>query len=96
MSSVEGGVNINSVKVFTTEYRGFTPEEIASRALDRIISVGENSHPLIVEQAKAYRSHIYQILVHYLREAQQSERTTICGKLNQNGFSEIAQLIGEL
>lgn len=94
--SVEGGLNIGPVVVHTTDYRGFTPEEIASRALDRIISVGENSHPLIIEQAKAYRSYIYQILVQYLREAQQSERTTICGKLTQNGYSEIAQLIGEL
>ena len=37
------------IRVEATQGRGFTPEEIAERALDKIIAVGGNSHPLITE-----------------------------------------------
>ena len=42
------------VMVMTTEGRGFTPEEIAERALDKIIHVGSNAHPAIRDQAEAF------------------------------------------
>lgn len=84
------------IKVFTTENRGFTPEEIAERALDKIIYVGDQSHPVIVEQARAFKSQIKSVLVHYLEEAQQSERVTISAKLRAAGHPQIADMIGEL
>ena len=40
---------VGDVMVMTTEGRGFTPEEIAERALDKIIYVGSNAHPLLRE-----------------------------------------------
>lgn len=88
--------NVGSVKVFTTQNRGFTPEEIAERALEKIIYVGEKSHPVIVEQAKAFREHIRQVLIQYLQEAQESERLTICGLLNSQGHSDLADIIRRL
>jgi hypothetical protein len=84
------------IKVFTTENRGFTPEEIAERALDKIIYVGDQSHPVIVEQARAFKSQIKTVLIHYLEEAQQSERVTISAKLRAAGHPQIADMIGEL
>lgn len=96
MSSVEGGFNIGEVKVFTTNHRGFTPEEIADRAIDKIIYVGDKSHPLIAEQARAFRENIRKMLVFYLTEAQQAERTTICAKLSLQGYEELANLIRSL
>lgn len=88
--------NVGSVKVFTTHNRGFTPEEIAERALEKIIYVGEKSHPVIVEQAKAFREHIRQVLIEYLHEAQSSERLTICGLLNNQGHADLADIIRRL
>ena len=41
MSEVAFLLGGNQVKVLTTSGRGFTPEEVAERALDKIISVGE-------------------------------------------------------
>jgi hypothetical protein len=55
--------------VVTTEGRGFTPEEIAERALDKIIYVGSNTHPAIRDQAEAFKNSIRQVLVHYMHEA---------------------------
>jgi hypothetical protein len=87
---------IGNVKVFTTENRGFTPEEIAERALDKIIYVGDRSHPVILEQARAFKESLRTVLIHYLDEAQQSERVTISAKLRAAGHPQIADMIGEL
>ena len=43
------------VNVHTTQNRGFTPEEIASRCADKIIQVSDNAAPEIQEQARAYK-----------------------------------------
>ena len=92
--SLEPG--IGAVRVFTTVDRGFTPDEIAERAIDKIIYVGERSHPLLLEQAKAFREQIRAVLVHYLAEAQQNERVTIAAKLRAAGHPSIADFLGEL
>jgi hypothetical protein len=88
--------DIGSVTVHTTDYRGATPEELADRAVDRIIYVGGNSHPVIVQQAVAYKDSIRQLLVHYFREAQEAERNTICGKLMLQGHTDLSELIKKL
>jgi HD superfamily phosphohydrolase YqeK len=87
---------IGNVKVFTTDNRGFTSEEIAERALDKIIYVGDRSHPVILEQARAFKDQLRTVLIHYLDEAQQSERVTISAKLRAAGHPQIADMIGEL
>lgn len=96
MSGFSGGINLGPVNVFTTSNRGFQPEEIAERALDKIIYIGDKSHPVLTEQAKAFKEHIRDVLIFYLREAQKSERTTICAKLAQHGHGDLAKIIGEL
>ena len=96
MQSFLGNANVGTVNVLTADYRGHTPEELADMAVDRIIYIGGNSHPVIVEQARAYRENIRKILVEYLRAAQESERTNICGKLILNGNGELADLIRSL
>ena len=87
---------IGVVRVYTTEHRGFTPEEIAERALDKIIYVGERSHPLILEQARAFKDQLRTVLVHYMKEAQESERLTIAAKLRAAGHHNTADILGEL
>jgi len=84
-----------SVKVMTTSGRGFTPEEVAERALDKIIAVGGQSHPLITEQAKAFRENIRQVLVFYLKEAVRSDHVTLANKFKQAGHPELIKLLDE-
>lgn len=90
------GALLGGVQVHTTTERGFTPEEIAERALDKIIYVGEQSHPVIRDQAQAFKDNIRGVLVFYLREAQNSERTNIVAGLTKQGFEEMAQIIRRL
>ena len=82
-----------SVMVHTTNNRGFTPEEIAERALDKIISVGSQSHPAIRDQAEAFRNQIREVLVFYMKEAVKSDRTTVAAKLRDAGHPELIKLL---
>lgn len=93
MEGQQGGFEFGDVKVLTTDSRGFTPEEIAERALNKIISVGETSHPAIRDQAVAFRDYIRQVLVYYMYEAIKSDRTTQMFKLRESGHPELVKLL---
>lgn len=95
MSSVESTLLDGGVIVQTTSGRGFTPEEIAERALDKIIYVGSETHPVIRDQAVAFREHIRHVLIRYLKEAVQSDRTTLANRLTQAGHPELIKLLNE-
>lgn len=95
MQGQQGGFEFGDVKVLTTDNRGFTPEEVAERALDKIISVGDSSHPAIRDQAIAFRDYIRQVLVYYMHEAVKSDRTTQMFKLCEAGHPELAQLLNQ-
>lgn len=94
MQYMDKGVLLGgSVLVMTTDNRGFTPEEIAERALDKIIYVGGQSHPHITEQAEAFRENIRKILVFYMEEAIKSNKTTIAARLRDAGHPELIKLL---
>lgn len=94
--SNELGALLGGVQVFTTSGRGHTAEEIAERALDRIIYVGKDSNPVIRDQAEAFKASIRVVLVQYLGEAMRAERTNIFAKLQANGQHELAEIIRSL
>ena len=83
------------VRVEATQGRGFTPEEVAERALDKIIFVGSQTHPAIRDQAEAFRENIRKVLVFYMKEAVRSDRVTLVNKLNKAGFPELVKLLDE-
>jgi hypothetical protein len=84
---------LGNATVFTADYRGQTPEELAATAVDSLIHVGKDLHPLIYDQACAYREEMRKTLVHYFKMAQDAERTTIIGTLIKGGQSDTAELI---
>ena len=47
------------VNVQTTQNRGFTPDEVAERCVEKLISVSDDAHPAIRDQAKAF--HLYPL-----------------------------------
>lgn len=91
MFDASGALGI--VEVQTTDGRGLTPEEIAERALDKIIYVGSNAHPAIRDQAEAFKDHIRAVLVFYLHEAVRSDRVTLSNKLREAGFPEMIPIL---
>jgi hypothetical protein len=95
MISVQGLGESSGIHVFTKDHGGFTPEEVAERALDKIIQVGENSHPLVREQANAFRNNIRGVLVFYMNEAVRFDRVTLAHKLREAGHPELIKLLDE-
>lgn len=84
------------VGVRTTEGRGFTPEELAQQCVEKVISVSDNSHPGIRDQARAFSKHIETLVAFYMRQAIRSDRTTVYNALNEAGHPELAELIRRL
>jgi hypothetical protein len=88
---LSGGVG--SVVVHTTENRGSTPEEVAERCLEKIISVSGSAPEPIRQQAESFRDSLREVIVFYVKQAIQSDRTTVCNALTEAGQPELAQLI---
>jgi hypothetical protein len=88
-----GSSEVGSVMVMTTQGRGSTPEEVAERALDKIIYVGSNAHPAIRDQAEAFKDSIRGILVHYMHEAVRSHNVTLVNKFKQAGYPELTSIL---
>ena len=84
------------VEVHTTQNRGFTPEEVAERCADKIISISDSANPAIQAQAHAFRKHIVKVLEFYMREAIKSDRTTVYNAIKDSGNLELAELIRRL
>lgn len=84
---------VGNVMVMATEGRGFTPEEVAERALDKIIYVGSNAHPAIRDQAEAFKDSIRSVLVHYMYEAVRSHNVTLVNKFKQAGHPELIPIL---
>lgn len=84
-----GGV----VSVHTTNNRGFTPEELAARAADKIISVGDTAHPVIRDQAQAFKTHIQKVVEFYLKEAVRNDRATLKLRLQEAGYPDLTTLL---
>lgn len=87
---------VGNINVMTTDGRGHTPEEMADLAVEKIIYVGKDSHPAIIDQARAFKAHIHAVLVDYFHRAQEQERATITAKLHRHGYNDIAKIIGSI
>jgi len=79
--------------VQATQGRGASPEELAERALDKIIYVGGNAHPAIREQAEAFKDSIRSVLVYYMNEAVRAHNVTLVSKFNKAGYPELVKIL---
>lgn len=88
--------NVGFAMVHSTSGRGFTPEEISDRCVDKIISVSDTASPEAQAQAKAFRENIKHVVTFYLKEAVRSDRTTVYNALVEAGQKDLAELIVKL
>lgn len=79
----------------TTSGRGFNAEEVAERALDKIIAVGSDSHPAVRAQAEAFKKDIRKVLVQYMKEMVRSHNTTLANRFREMGYPELIKLLEE-
>jgi hypothetical protein len=81
------------VDVHTTSNRGWTPEELADRALEKLLHVSKDADEQVKAQALVFKEQIRQVLVFYMKEAIKSDRTTICAELQKQGHAELAKSV---
>lgn len=93
MFAATGAVDVGTVLVHKVDNRGFTPEELAEQALNRIISIGDQSHPVIRDQAEAFRNQVRGVLVFYMKRAVESRNTTLINRFTKAGHSELIKLL---
>ena len=97
MRTPELGIsNDFKVDVVTTQNRGQTPEEVAERCINKIVGISATADPVIRQQAQAYKTQIEQVIIHYMKQAIQSDRTTVYNALLDAGEPKLADLIRRL
>jgi len=84
------------VEVKTTDNRGFTAEEVAHRCVGNIVAFSEDAHPALRDQAIAYRDSIEKLLVIYMKQAIQSDRTTVYNAIKEAGHPTLAEYIRKM
>ena len=89
---VEPGV----CEVHTTENRGFTSEEIAERAVGKIVSIAESADPIVREQAETFKRRLFHVIVKACNDAIQSDRTTLSSLLTQQGHKDMADILRKI
>ena len=87
---------IGDVVVKTTENRGLSPEELAERAVDQIVSVSDSVDPIVRQQAEAFKNRIYHVVLGIIKQAVKSDRTTLYNEFIQQGHPDIADILRRL
>ena len=89
-------LSIGDLGVKTTHGRGHAVEEVAKMAADRILYIADDAPFPIRDQARAFKNTVEETLVYYMRQAVEQDRATICAKLRQSGYSDLADNLRNL
>jgi hypothetical protein len=93
ITGVGAGFKVGDVSIATTSNKGLSVEYWANRCLDKIITVGENSHPLVAQQAEAFKKEIRVVLVAFMKNAIKSDRTTLYNEFIKQGETQMAEIL---
>ena len=96
MFSVDVQSTILTVGVKTTQNEGLKPEYWTERIMERLIAVSENADPMVKAQAEAFKDHIQNVVLLYMKQAVLSDRATVAGLLEKQGHQEMANIIRRL
>lgn len=77
--------NLGTVTVNATKNEGLSPEHWAERATENIIYYSENLDPVLQVQAKEFKKRIYEVILSNIKNAVQSDRTTLIYTLEKEG-----------
>lgn len=73
--------------------RGATPEEIAARAANKLLTVANTAHPVIRDQANEFKSKAQLLFLQAAKEAAYNDRVTVYNMIKNAGYPDLAQLI---
>ena len=87
---------VGNVIVTTSHNSTLGPEYWADRATEQVISIGEDAHPLIVEQARAFKDRIRKVFKHYMEEVIREDRSKVVTLLRSAGHNDLANSVEKL
>jgi|TARA_R110000851_G_scaffold211008_1_gene363508 hypothetical protein len=93
MNDMPFKMSVGSVEVRSTNNRGFTPEETAELCSNKLMYVSEQAPPEIKEQAIAYKKEMTNVISTYMKQAIQSDRTTVYNAIKDAGHPKLADYI---
>ena len=96
MLSVDAGATVGVAVAKTTENGGFTPEQVAEMALEKIIHVSDGTVAPLRDQAHAFRQYIRDTLLFYMKFAINQDRATICFELRKAGHEDLAKYVKDM
>ena len=96
MFDVEVSASLGNFEVQTTSGRGHTPEELAINAVTKIISISEDTDPVLKQQAEAFRERMFYVILHALEQAVKSDRTTLYNEFKKQGHDDVAEILRKL
>jgi len=91
---VTAQTQLGFLEVRTSSHGGHSVEDLADAAVERILYVGESVHPVIRDQAIAFKENIRSVVAFYMKEAIKSDRTTVANMLTKAGHPDLATIIG--
>ena len=87
---------VGNVIVTTSHNSTLGPEFWSERATEQIIIIGEDAHPLIVDQAKAFKGRIHSLVNHYMEEVIKEDRSRVITLLRSAGHNDLANSVERL
>ena len=87
---------VGKVTVTTSKNENLGPAHWAERATQQVISVGEDAHPAIIDQAKAFRERIRHVVHYYMIEAIREDRSRVITLLRSAGHNDLANSVEKL
>ena len=95
MMGQTGLSTLGNALVYTTSGRGFSPDELAVRCVDKIVSISDTAEPMVRAQAHAFKAQLHAVVLQFLKQAVASEHTTLFNKFVAAGHPELATLLKE-
>ena len=96
MFSLRSDLEVGNLGVTTTDNRGLSVDEVSEMAVNKIISVSDTAPAPIRAQAHAFRDACKKIVMYYMQEAIKNHICTVCNKLEQQGHTDLANIIRRL
>ena len=73
-----------------------SPEEVAELCVDRLMLVSNDAPPVIKDQALAHKERMKAVIAVYMKQAIQSDRTTIYNAISDAGHKKLAEYIRKM
>ena len=86
----------DGVKVRTANNRGYSVEAIAEMCADKVITVSDTAPDVIRAQAEAFKAEMLNVVRQYIKMAVKEDRATMCVKIQEAGFPDLAEQLRRL